>query len=129
MTGDILGVEMGVGVENQPGEKAEKDEIVPITLSDSVNDGIREDEDRGDRENASYEVDDVINRKRIDFIRNKTKQPVHRDDHPDLDGGAHLAVELPESQVGMSDISKFPSCKLKDLRVFVSAEMAEISPT
>ena len=115
MTADILRVKMGVRVENQPSEKAQKDEIVAVTLSDSMNEGIREYKDRGDRENTACEVDDVIDRKRIDLIRKKTNKPVHSDNHPDLDGGAHLTIKLPESQVGMSDISKLPSRKLKNL--------------
>ena len=63
---------MGVGVENQPGEETYEDKIISVIFFYLVDECIREHQDRGDRKNPTCKIDDVIDRKGIGLVREKT---------------------------------------------------------
>lgn len=129
MPADVFGIEMGIGVENQPGEKTQNNEIIPILGFYPGDERVGKNQNRDNRQQATQQVDDVAHHKGIHLSAEQAHKSVNGNHHPDLDGRAHLAVEFPEAEVAVIDVTKLVRCKLKDLRILVTAKMTEVGQT
>ena len=117
---------MRVRVENEPAKEAEDDEMVTVLGGHPLDERPCENKNGDNRQKGAEKVDEVIDCEWIDLPGDQAKKSIHSHDRPDLDGGAHLAVKLPESEVSVPHIAQLPGGKLKDLRILVAAEMTEI---
>lgn len=129
MARDVLGIEMRVGVEDQPGKKTQDDEPVTESGRDPADKSPREDQDRHNAQKTGEEIEQITRNEGIRLSGEKFKESEYGDHPPGLDRRTHPAVEFPQAKVCMIQMTQLPRRELEDLGILVAAKMSEVGPT